>query len=311
MGSKNRKKSASKKRAAQARANARDGEPAQTGSSAQPAAAPDVPLDTTGMRGRQIGVTVSMIVAIVGSLVGFGVLGTNVRDSSGGALSADATLLAPAGPAFSIWSVIYLGLIGWTIWQWRTPVAASARHRAAAVPAMGTMLLNAAWILVTQAGWVWVSVLVILALFAACFLTLAAIHDNPNPADEGPLGRALTDGTFGAYLGWVSVATFANVAAAAVGSGAPATGTVAELISVAALAVVVLVAALFARRFAGRAAVGAAMAWGLGWIAYGRFTEGPWSELVGACAMGAAVAALVVSGIMATRGTAPPAEPAN
>ena len=50
--------------------------------------------------------TVAEIGCILGTLVGVGVLGTRVEESSGGALAADATLLAPASPAFSIWSVI-------------------------------------------------------------------------------------------------------------------------------------------------------------------------------------------------------------
>ncbi|PFG35565.1 hypothetical protein ATL41_0259 [Flavimobilis soli] len=43
---------------------------------------------------------------LVGTLYGTGVLGERVEESSGGSLSATATLLAPAGTAFSIWSVI-------------------------------------------------------------------------------------------------------------------------------------------------------------------------------------------------------------
>lgn len=246
------------------------------------------------MRGRQLGVTVSMVLAVLGSLVGSGVIGTSVQNSSDGVLTADATLLAPAGTAFSIWSVIYLGLIGWTMWQWRTSVAATARHRAIAVPAMGTMLLNAAWILVTQVGWIWVSVLVIVALLAACAWTLVGIHDNPSEVDEASaLGRILTDGTFGLYLGWTSVATCANIAAAGVASGAPATGTMPTVLAVMVLALVVVVAALMARRFGSRAALASAMAWGLGWIAYGRLTDEPASQVVGVVAAVAAVLVFV------------------
>ena len=47
---------------------------------------------------------------VLGTLAGFGLLGTRVEESSGGAFAADATLVTPAGPAFSLWSLIYLGL---------------------------------------------------------------------------------------------------------------------------------------------------------------------------------------------------------
>lgn len=72
---------------------------------------------------RRIVVVLAELFCVFGTLVGVGVLGTRVAESSGGALAADATLIAPAGPAFSIWSVIYLGLAAYTIWQLfpRTP----------------------------------------------------------------------------------------------------------------------------------------------------------------------------------------------
>ncbi|MEO6018701.1 MAG: hypothetical protein ABIP45_00440 [Knoellia sp.] len=66
-------------------------------------------------RTRQLGVTLAEVFCIVGTLVGVGVLGARVEESAGGSLAADATLLAPAGPAFSIWSVVYLGLAAYTV----------------------------------------------------------------------------------------------------------------------------------------------------------------------------------------------------
>lgn len=64
------------------------------------------PRPTTADRVRQVVVTVSEILGLAGPLIGAGIIGTQVEESSGGSLSADSTLLAPAGTAFSIWSVI-------------------------------------------------------------------------------------------------------------------------------------------------------------------------------------------------------------
>ncbi|WP_159081317.1 hypothetical protein [Nocardioides sediminis] len=61
---------------------------------------------TTADRVRQVVVTLAEVFCVLGTLVGTGVIGTRVEESSGGALAADATLLAPLGPAFSIWSVV-------------------------------------------------------------------------------------------------------------------------------------------------------------------------------------------------------------
>ena len=87
---------------------------------------------TSADRLRQVGVTLAEVFCVVGTLFGVGVIGTRVEESSGGALAADATLIAPATPAFSIWSVIYLGLAAYTIWQWLPWAATSARTNATA-----------------------------------------------------------------------------------------------------------------------------------------------------------------------------------
>ena len=79
---------------------------------------------------RQWVVFVSLIVAVVGSLIGSGALGgIPIQEAAGGALRADATLIAPAVPAFSIWSVIYLGLAGLAIWQLLPAQRANPRQR--------------------------------------------------------------------------------------------------------------------------------------------------------------------------------------
>lgn len=109
---------------------------------------------------RQVAVVVSEIACVIGTLFGVGVLGTRVEESSGGSLAADATLIAPAVPAFSMWSVIYLGLAAYTVWQVLPAQANAPRARATGWLAAASMVLNAAWLLVTQVGWIWVSVVV-------------------------------------------------------------------------------------------------------------------------------------------------------
>ena len=67
---------------------------------------------------RQIAVISAMCFMIIAAAVGTGALGgTPVQDLQNGALDADGSFLAPARPAFSIWSAIYLLLIVYTVWQ--------------------------------------------------------------------------------------------------------------------------------------------------------------------------------------------------
>ena len=89
----------------------------------------------------------------------------------------------------------------------------------------------------------------------------------------------------------MAVATCANVTAAFVSSGVDPGRTVAVVLAVVVLAVAAWVGRELAQRFDGRWAVAVAMAWGLGWIAYGRSAAEPTSVVVGLAAL---VAALVV-----------------
>lgn len=243
-------------------------------------------------RARQITVTLGEVFCVLGTLVGVGVLGERVAESSGGALAADATLLAPAGPAFSIWTPIYLGLLGYTIWQWLPRQATALRQRRVGLLAAASMVLNASWLLVTQQGWLWASVAVIVALLAVLTLLMVTLH-RTRPTDGGWVEPLLLDATFGAYLGWVAVATCANVTATMVESGLDPDGALADTAAVAVLAVVALVGAFVARQLGGRISIAAASVWGLLWIVVGRTTDDPRSLPT---AVAAAVAALVIVG---------------
>lgn len=244
-------------------------------------------------RVRQVTVTAAEIFCVVGTLYGVGVLGTRVEETSGGALAADATLVAPAGPAFSIWSVIYLGLAAYTVWQWLPGPATSARTRATGWLAALTMVLNASWLLVTQQGWIWASVAVIAALVVSLGVLVERLTRT---AGSGLVESVLVDGTFGLYLGWVTAATCANVTAALVDSGVDPGPPLSTLAAVGVLGVAAAIGVVLAVRLGGRWAVAAALSWGLAWIAVGRVTDEPESLVT---AIAAVVAALVVLGMTA------------
>lgn len=240
---------------------------------------------TTSPRGRQIALTVGYVVCLVGSFIGVGALGgTPIAEAAGGLLAADATHLAPASGAFSVWSLIYVVLGAYTLWQWwdRTD------ERRVAWLVLASLVLNAAWILSVQAGQVWLSVVVILVLLtvlATAFRRL--LLTRPRSRVEA----VVADGTVGLYLGWVSVATCANIAAALAGSGFTG-GDHPQWWAVAVLAVVGLVGIALAIVGRGRLAVAATLVWGLSWIAVARTTGEPESTTT-------AVAAGVIAGLVA------------
>lgn len=204
--------------------------------------------------------------AIVTAFLGSGALGgTPIDEAAGGALSSDATPLAPAGPAFSIWSVIYLGIIGYTIWQ-LTPIARRSRREAQLRPwALASVVLNAAWIWSVQFDALALSVLVISVLLA---VLIRIMYILGRPRTGGWVEAVVTDVTFGLYFGWVLVAAFANLYAwfSAAGVAAVETMTAGVIGFLVAAAVAILAAALSR----GRIAPALATAWGLGWIAAAR-----------------------------------------
>lgn len=232
---------------------------------------------------------IAVAAAIVLSFIGSGALGgTPISEAAGGALSADATPFAPGGPAFSIWSVIYLGLIAYASYQLLPRQRTSARQAALRPWAAASAILNAGWILTVQAGSVFASVAVIVILLAV-LLRILMILKATSPTTWAD--ALMVDGTFGLYLGWVCVATTANIAAWVATATGLSTFPGWQWAALGILAVVVIVGIALALYSGGRIAPALAIAWGLSWIAVAR-TSGEFAAPV--VVWGAAIAAALV-----------------
>lgn len=254
---------------------------------------------------RQVVVLVGAVLAIVGAFLGSGAVGgadqTQVGD---GALAPEATLIGPARDAFSIWSVIYTGLTVWAVWQVLPGRRTDARQRRLGWLLLASLLLNAAWIGVVQAGWLGASVPVIVVLLVVLIAMAARL---PEQAPRGWGERLIVDGTAGLYLGWVCVATIANVAAVLTSAGYDTIGLGGTAWSVIVLVIAGALAVALARWMRSPAAP-LAIAWGVAWIAVARGTGEPHSTVVavvaGVVAAVALAAAVVVAPAWARRGSA-------
>jgi len=244
-------------------------------------------------RVRQLVVTLAYLVCVLGALLGVGLLGgEEVEDASGGALSAESTLVAPAGPAFSIWSVIYVGLTLYLVLQWLPPWAAQPRQREIGYLAAASMVLNAAWIGAVQVDRLWLSVLVIVVLLVVlCRIIVVLARDR----GRHPFEAIAVDATFGLYLGWVVVATAANLAAALADAGFEGGPLGPEPWAVAVCLLVAVVGVLLALRLGARLAPAAAMVWGLCWVAVARSSVQPRSTVTTVAALAAAVVVAVAT----------------
>jgi hypothetical protein len=238
---------------------------------------------------RQAVVAVSAVAGIAGAALGSGAFGgTPIASAAGGALAADATLVAPAGPAFAIWSVVYTGLVALAVWQLLPAHRDDPRQRATGWWTAASLLLNAVWIGTVQAGWLWASVgtiAVLLVVLVRTFVLLLA--ERPRSRVEA----VVVDGTLGLYLGWVSIATVANVAAALRGNGFSSFEPAWALVVLGVAAGVGVFTALVS---GGRLAFGAGLAWGLAWVGAARAGSEPNTSTTVAVAAG--IAAVVVAG---------------
>lgn len=251
---------------------------------------------------RQVAVLVGALLAVAGAVIGSGAFGgTPVDEAAGGALAADATHVAPAGPAFTIWSVIYTGLVAYAVWQ-VLPGQRTERQSRLGWLVLASLVLNAAWIATVQAAALVLGVVVIVALLAVLSLALARMVRMP---PRSRLEAVLVDGTLGLYLGWVCVATVADVAAVLAAEGFTELGLGPVAWSVLVLAVVAALGVALAVYSGGRLAVGAAITWGLAWVAVARTTGDlvslPTAVAAGTAAVVVAVATVLVRVRRATR----------
>ncbi len=115
----------------------------------------------------------------------------------------------PAGYVFSIWGLIYIGWIAFIIWQFRPANRSSPRLRALGYWFALSCVFNAAWLFCWHYQQFGLSVVVMLALLAT--LILSYLRLDVGLTRVGAAERWSVDIPFGVYLGWVSVATIANI----------------------------------------------------------------------------------------------------
>jgi translocator protein len=115
------------------------------------------------------------------------------------------TVLTPADYAFSIWSLIYLGLIVFSVYQ----LLPRNIERFAPVRSLYIFnaALNCAWIFFWHSD----QIAICLAIIVALLVVLTVINFKLRQTGSA-LESLLTKAPFGLYLGWVAVAALVNFA---------------------------------------------------------------------------------------------------
>ncbi|OEF97578.1 hypothetical protein BHF68_04405 [Desulfuribacillus alkaliarsenatis] len=112
-------------------------------------------------------------------------------------------LFTPAGYVFSIWGVIYLLLGTWIVRQWFNKDGEYLLQRRIGPMFIVSCILNAIWIVLWHYEYFTLTVLVMIGLLT----TLIIIYRQVRRLSRSRLEKA----SFSIYLGWISVATIANI----------------------------------------------------------------------------------------------------
>ena len=117
----------------------------------------------------------------------------------------------PAGYVFSIWSVIYLGLIAYSVFQLLPTQRENPRLRQIGWWFVLSCAANSIWLFLWHYGYFALSVVAMLILLNSLIVIYLrlGIGRLTVPAVEGWLVHL----PFSVYLGWITVATIANITA--------------------------------------------------------------------------------------------------
>ncbi len=140
------------------------------------------------------------------------------------------SLFTPAGYVFSIWSIIYIGLIAFGIYQ-----ALPSQRNNPRIERVGwwfviANLFNSAWIF----AWHYLQFGLSVVLMLGLLVSLLVIYERIGRRAASRVETWTVNVPFSIYLGWITVATVANIASLLIslgwnGFGIPAVLTVAMI----------------------------------------------------------------------------------
>ncbi|HXX78719.1 MAG TPA: tryptophan-rich sensory protein [Ktedonobacteraceae bacterium] len=154
---------------------------------------------------RQITIVIATVITIVVNLFSSFITGKSVAAIS----DRFPVPVTPAGWAFSVWGIIYVGLIAYAIYQVLPAQRTNPRLRRIGYLYLLGCAANVAWL------FLWVNELITLSLVAIVVLLLSLItlylRADMNRTNIDRVERWCVNIPFGIYMGWITVATIVNV----------------------------------------------------------------------------------------------------
>jgi benzodiazapine receptor len=158
------------------------------------------------------------------------------------------TLVTPAGYVFSIWGLIYALLAAFVVFQAFPSQKRKPFQNQIGVLFILSSVFNVVWLFLWQYEYITLSAILMFALLA----TLIAIYLrlNIDRQSVSTRERLAVHLPFSVYLGWITIATIANVATALVSIGWDGFGLSAETWAVAIIivALIITLSVVFTRR---------------------------------------------------------------
>jgi len=179
-----------------------------------------------------------------------GLAGTTLLNGRSTAQVSDlyASPITPAGYVFAIWGIIYALLLVFTIYQLLPRQKDKPFQLQIGALFILSSIFNIVWLFLWQYDYITESVILMLALFS--MLTAIYLRLGIGKSSTSLSEKLCVHLPFSVYLGWITVALVANVAAALVSVGWDGFGLSAQTWTIIALVVVLAVtlAVIVARR---------------------------------------------------------------
>lgn len=170
-------------------------------------------------------------------------------------------LFTPAGYVFSIWGVIYLLLAAFTYYQYT--MEDEELHKNIGWLFVASNLFNSIWIFLWHYEFITLSIVAMIGLLVCLILIYTRLGIGLVQVSQKKLYTVHT--TFSVYLGWITVAPIANVAALLVAQGWNGYNITAVYIT-ASMIIIALVLTLVNTYIRGDVAYAAVLVWALGGI---------------------------------------------
>ncbi|MDP3403847.1 MAG: hypothetical protein Q8S03_04085 [Brevundimonas sp.] len=174
---------------------------------------------------------------------------------------ADPNTVTPAGYAFAVWGVIYIGSAAHAVVQALPSQRRSGLFRAIGWWTAAGYLLCCLWLVVARIGPVWATVPVILAMLVTLGHALVVVRRWPEALSRTQ--RLCVAVPLGIYVGWLSAATFVNAADVLPAFGFDRFGLSAEQYGLASIIAAAAVALVFTVRTRGFLPYVATVVWAL------------------------------------------------